>query len=222
MTSFLLCDDHGMVLHGLRQLVSERVGWTIAAEAPDGLEALAQLEMCRPDVAVTDLTMPGLTGLDLLVHGRAVSPSTRFIVLSMHSDPEYAAAALARGAAAYVTKEAAVDHLIVAIDHVLAGDRYVSPPLQLDAVLGVVSEPVADPLEALTPRERQVFFATAQGGTAEEIAEQLIISRRTVEVHRQHIYEKLELDGQGQLVAFAHREHLLHRAREAAARDEHT
>ena len=131
MTSILLADDHKIVRHGVRSLLEYETDLEIVGEANDGAEALALLETLRPDILVTDLSMPQYNGIELAAEIRRRKWLTKVVLLSMHGDEPYVAAAFNNGASAYVLKESGVEHTVTAISEVLAGRRYVSPPLVL-------------------------------------------------------------------------------------------
>ncbi|MEN8614848.1 response regulator transcription factor [Dehalogenimonas sp. THU2] len=129
MTSILLADDHKIVRQGVRALLEYEPDFDIVGEAGDGAEALAMLDKIRPDVLVTDLSMPAYTGIELAEEIRKRRWPTKVIILSMHGDDPYVLRALSSGASCYVLKESGVEHTVIAIRKALAGERYVSPPL---------------------------------------------------------------------------------------------
>jgi DNA-binding NarL/FixJ family response regulator len=198
MTTILLADDHPIVRQGLRSLLEAEPGWTIVAEATDGLSAVDLIEQFRPHVAIVDVMLPDLNGLEVVRRAMRHAPETRVIVLSMHADEPYVLEALRGGAMAYVLKATSTTSLIEAIREVMTGRRYLSPPLTqhaIDAYLeraNAANQPF-DRYELLTPREREVLQLAAQGTTNAEIAERLVISIRTVETHRTNLMRKLEL-----------------------------
>ena len=131
MTTIILADDHKIVRQGVRALLEYEPDFDIVGEANDGAEALSLLERTTPDVLVTDLSMPGLTGIELADKIRRRKLPTKVIILSMHGDELYVMKALACGASGYVLKESGVEHTVSAIREALAGGRYVSPPLTI-------------------------------------------------------------------------------------------
>ncbi len=134
MTTIILADDHKIVRQGVRALLEYEPDFNIVGEAGDGAEALALLERTRPDVMVTDLSMPAYNGIELAGEIRRRRWPTKVVILSMHGDEPYVARALASGASCYVLKESGVEHTVTAIREALAGGRYVSPPLVLPSI----------------------------------------------------------------------------------------
>jgi DNA-binding NarL/FixJ family response regulator len=196
----LLADDHAVVRQGLRAILGAEPDVRLAGEAADGQEAVRLAERLEPDVLVLDLMLPGLNGFEVTRLVRKRVPRTRVVILTMHTDPAYAAEALRAGATGYVAKDADAADLIAAVRAAVAGERYLSSPLP-EAALGD-GEP-ADPYETLTPREREVLQLTAEGLTAPDIAARLHISVRTVETHRAHVMHKLALKNQKEMVRYA-------------------
>jgi DNA-binding NarL/FixJ family response regulator len=198
--SVLLADDHAVVRQGLRAILGAEADVRLAGEAADGQEAVRLTEKLEPDVLVLDLMLPGLNGFEVTRQVRKRVPRTRVVILTMHSDPAYAAEALRAGATGYVAKDADAAELIAAVRAAVAGERYLSPPLP-EAALGS-GEP-ADPYESLTPREREILQLTAEGLTAADVAAKLHISVRTVETHRANVMHKLGLKNQKEMVRYA-------------------
>lgn len=208
----LLVDDHPIVRQGLRTLLQAEAGFAVVGEASNGLEALRLIERYKPDVLVVDLMMPGVTGLEVVHQTTQLSPQTRVIVLSMHSDEAYVLEALKSGAMGYVLKEANPTDLIQGVHEVIAGRRYLSAPLSeraIEVYFQRGQEAGEDPYETLTTREREVLQLAAQGLTNHGIAAALSISSRTVEIHRANMMHKLGLRQQADLVRYAARRGLL-------------
>ena len=204
----LLADDHQIVRQGVRGLL-EAAGHEVIGEASDGREALKLARMLNPDIAVLDLSMPLLNGLDAAREMRRQAPDIRTILLTMYTDKGYVLQALRAGTRGYVLKTQAAEDLITAIREILRGETYLSPGVAasvVDAVLENTSE-AADPL---TPRERQILQLVAEGNTTKEIARLLNISFKTAESHRNHIMEKLDIHEVAGLVRYAIRKGLLH------------
>ena len=208
MITTVLADDHPIVRQGLKALLEGQDGCRVVGEAADGLEALDQIARLRPQVAVIDLMMPGLGGLEVVRRAAQAAPETRLIVLSMHADESYVLEALRNGAVGYVLKATATGNLIEAVHAVVAGRRYLSPPLAevvTDAYLRLAAAPPGQPdrYDLLTGREREVLQLAAEGHGNVEIGERLAISPRTAETHRTNLLRKLRLKGQTDLVRFA-------------------
>lgn len=201
--SILLADDHVLVRQGLRSLLSAEPDLLVVSEASDGLEAIRAVERLRPQVTLLDLMMPGLNGLEVT---RQIQQLTRVLVLSMHNNEAYVSEALRSGAYGYVLKESTAEVLLCAVRAVAVGQRYLGPPFSentIDAYLARTAGAELDPLETLTGREREVLVLTAQGFSAPEVADQLCISPRTVEVHRANAMRKLGLRSQAEMIRFA-------------------
>jgi two-component system response regulator NreC len=196
----LLADDHAVVRQGLKAILGAEPDIRLAGEAADGQDAVRLAERVEPDVLVLDLMLPGLNGFEVTRLVRKRVPRTRVVILTIHSDPAYAAEALRAGATGYVAKDADAAELIAAVRAAAAGERFLSPPLP-EAALG--GGKPADPYDALTPREREVLQLTAEGLTAAAIGTKLHISVRTVETHRGHVMQKLGLKNQKEMVRYA-------------------
>jgi two-component system response regulator NreC len=204
----LLADDHQIVRQGLRGILVA-AGHEVIGEASDGREALKLARTLNPDIAVLDLSMPLLNGLDAAREIRRLAPDIKIILLTMYTDKGYVLQALRAGARGYVLKTQAAEDLISAIREILRGETYLSPGVAasvVDAVLETSNE-VADPL---TARERQILQLVAEGNTTKEIARLLNVSFKTAESHRNHIMKKLDIHEVAGLVRYAIRRGLLH------------
>jgi DNA-binding NarL/FixJ family response regulator len=192
----LVADDHGIVRSGLKMLIERHDGMQVVAEADDGVDAVAAAQRSRPDVAILDVAMPRMTGIQAAREIRAHCPDTAVLLLSMHDDERYVHDALRAGASGYVLKRQADAELIEAVRSVAAGGRFVSalPGLDLDAD----HEP--DPL---TPRELDVVKLIAEAYTNRQIAEILSVSEKTVESHRANVLSKLGMRDRVELVRYA-------------------
>jgi DNA-binding NarL/FixJ family response regulator len=211
MISLVLVEDHAVVRQGLRALLAAEPDVQIVGEAGDGLAGAKLVNRLRPDVLVLDLMLPGLPGLEVLPAVRQSSPETRIVVLSMHADEAYVLSALQAGAVGYVLKRSGSAELLAAIRAAASGHRYLSPPLSEMAVQAYVerSRATPDPYRTLTAREREVLLLMVQGLTSHEIAGRLVLSHRTVEMHRSRLMHKLGLDNRTDLIRFAIRRGLL-------------
>ena len=197
----LLADDHCIVRQGLRALL-ERSGFEVVGEAADGQEAVTLAESLHPDVAVLDLTMPVLNGLDA---GRQIlqrKPAPAVMLLTMHTEEHHVAAAMRAGFRGYLLKTQAAEDLVRAIRDVVRGQIFLSSAVSRVVIDGYVSGAAA-PCEALAPRERQVLQLVAEGNTSKEIASQLGLSVKTVDSYRARVMEKLDVHETAGLVRYA-------------------
>ncbi|MBI2216231.1 MAG: response regulator transcription factor [Candidatus Rokubacteria bacterium] len=201
----LLADDHALFRAGLRKLLETFEGVEIAGEAADGHEALELVERYRPHLLILDIAMPGLNGIEVTARVVREHPSTRVIVLSMHSAEEYVLRAIRAGADGYVLKDATPAELEEAIRTVSRGHTYLHPAVSRHVVEDYVRRVSreADPVERLTPRQREVLQLIAEGHTTKGIAQKLGLSVKTVESHRAQLMERLEIHDVPGLVRFA-------------------
>lgn len=206
-----LADDHTLVRAGIRALLEATGKVEVVAEAADGREALALVLAQRPDVALIDLGMPGLNGLELARRLAEEAPRTRVIVLSMHADASYVRQALQAGVAGYLAKGASVAELPLAIEAVLRGDTYLSPRVSGAVVEELVRDGPQDPdpLHGLTTRQREILQLIAEGRSTKEIASALDLSVKTVETHRSRIMDRLGIRDVAGLVRLAIRARLV-------------
>jgi len=204
----VLADDHPIVRQGLRALLEGEARFKVVGEASDGLTAIDLIEQLQPDVAILDVQLPDLDGLEVARRTREQSPGTRVIMLSMHADEPYVLTALRHGASAYVLKGSTTNDLLAAVDAALAGKRFLSAPLVERAIdsytrFGREPDQPVDRYELLTAREREVLQLAAQGPSNPEIGDRLSISPRTAETHRTNLMRKLGFQTQTDLVRFA-------------------
>ena len=200
----VLADDHNLVRKGIRALLEALPGVRVVGEASDGQNALKLIEKHHPHVAVLDISMPGLNGLEVAARASKSSPETKIVMLSMHAGEGYVAQALRAGVSGYLLKDAADDELALAMNAVVRGDVYLSPQISrqvVDRLARADSEP--DPLAGLTPRQREILQLVAEGKSSKEIAVLLNVSTKTVESHRAQIMERLDLHDVTALVRFA-------------------
>lgn len=198
--TILLADDHAMVLEGLAGLL--RPEFSLVGAVPDGDRLIAEARRLRPDVIVTDMTMPGLSGLDVLRRLKSEAIPAKVIVLTMHADAATAAQALRAGAVGFVVKHAGSKELVAAIRSVLRGGRYL-PPHLADDILATLAEGDGAGRGPLTPRQREVVSLIATGKTMKEIAVALGMSPRTVETHKYQAMETLGLQTTAELIRYA-------------------
>ena len=197
---FVLVDDHEVVRGGLRRVLEAQPGWSVEAEAGDIDRALRAVLGHKPDILVLDLNLAGVSSLEYIPQLLERSPATRIVVLTMQTEPAYARDALRAGASAYVLKESAEDELVTAVKAAVDGKTYLNP--RVGAM--IAAEPVGTETDGgLTPREQEILRLLALGHTNGEIAEQLFLSRRTIETHRASIQRKLDLSTRAELTRYA-------------------
>lgn len=198
-TRIVIADDHSVVRSGLRMLLDGEPDFEVVAEAGDIDSARRYVRGHKPAVLVLDLNMPGDPSLPAIPQLREEFPGTQIVVLTMQDDPAFAREAMRAGALGYVLKEAADSELVEAVRVAAAGNTYLHPSLGAR----LAAEPADDTRDALTEREREVLKLIALGHTNSEIAAQLFLSVRTVESHRAHIQQKLQLQTRAELVRYA-------------------
>lgn len=207
----LIADDHGVLRAGLRALLNAEADMEVVAEAADGQAALSMAEKIKPDVVLLDLSMPGLSGIEVTRLLKKASPTVRVLILTVHEDEGLLREAMRSGASGYITKRAIEAELITAVRSVWQGDLYVHPSMTRALLQGLspVSPTTQKPVEPLTAREIEVLQFLAQGYTNRQIAEELCLSARTVESHRANLMGKLGLRGRVALVRYARERGLL-------------
>ena len=202
----LLVDDHPMMRAGLAQLINKQPDVQVCCEAGNPAAALDEIPCCQPDLLVTDIAMPGRSGVEFIKDVLALHAGLPILVVSMHDEAIYAERALRAGARGYVMKEAGGEKLLAAIRQVLSGQVYVSERMSarlLDSLTGHRPRGSHSPIEKLSDREFEVFQLIGQGKSTRDIAKQLHLSPKTVDVHRSHIKGKLELKDATSLVRHA-------------------
>jgi DNA-binding NarL/FixJ family response regulator len=202
----LIVDDHPFMRAGLAQLINRQPELAVVGEAGEPSAAMRELARCDPDLVLTDITMPGRSGLEFIKDLRAERPELAILVISMHDEVIYAERVLRAGARGYIMKEAGGENLLAAIRQVLAGAIYVSPRISAGILEGISQgkpRGSRSPIEQLTDREFEIFQLVGQGKSTRDIAAQLHLSPKTVDVHRGHIKEKLELKDATALVRHA-------------------
>ncbi len=204
----VLVDDHAILRTGLISLLTQEPGFKVVAEASNGYEALNAVEKFKPNVLVLDLAIPGINGLEVTYQVTQRFPETRVVILSMYAKEAYVVEAFRNGALAYVLKGSDAKELVQAIHHARKGKRYLGAPLNesdLEKYLEHAKDHELDRFDTLTNRERQIFQMAANGLSSTEIGKTLVISNRTVEVHRAKILHKLGLNNQAELIRYAMR-----------------
>ena len=203
MIRVVVADDHHLVRQGIRMLLEKAEDIEVVGEAEDGQEAVEMAERLTPNVLVMDISMPRLNGTQATerIHSRGLA--TQVVILSMHADETIVRQALRYGAKGYVLKRAVAEELLLAVRAANLGDTYLSPPIASSILAFPDDSEQADPLEQLTPRERQVLQLLAEGGTNRAIAQGLVISVKTVEKHRTNLMTKLQVRDLAGLVRIA-------------------
>jgi DNA-binding NarL/FixJ family response regulator len=203
----LLADDHTLMRHGLRRVLEEQPEWEVVAEAKDGADAVRRAVELSPDIAILDITMPRLNGVEAARQITRRAPGVRVLILSMYCDEVYVRQALQAGAAGYLLKDSADTDLILAVTSLAHRKPFFSPDVSkvmLDEYLCHLAERgITDRYDALSEREREVFQLIAEGRTNKEIAAVLHVSPGTVETHRAHIMEKLDVHSAAEIVLYA-------------------
>jgi len=206
----LLVDDHALVRAGMRALLGSFPDFEVVGETEDGAEAVELAARLHPNVVLMDIAMHGLNGLDATARIRNQHPEVRVIILSMHANEEYVFQALRSGASGYLLKDSATSELEFAVRAVARGETYLSPPISKAVVDGYVQRMISEqPLDLLTPRQREILQLVAEGGSTKEIAHRLGLSVKTIEAHRSQIMERLGIHDIPGLVRFAVRAGLI-------------
>lgn len=203
-TRVLLADDHRLVRAGIRSILEGVPGFEVVGEASDGPEVLRLARERQPDVVLLDIALPGMNGLDATAQLLRERPDVRVVILSMHANEEYVAQALRAGACGYLVKDSTVPELELALGAVMRGETYLSPAVSRHVVSAYVrSAGASDPLESLTPRQREVLRLIAEGRSTRDMAKALGVSIKTVETHRAHLMERLGIREVAGLVRYA-------------------
>jgi DNA-binding NarL/FixJ family response regulator len=208
-TTVLVADDHAVVRHGVRSILNAQPDFEVRAEASDGVEAVEKAVALRPGLVILDVSMPRMSGLDAAAALGARAPAIRLLMLSMHDDEQYLYEALRAGASGYVLKSAVDRDLVEACRATMRGEAFLYP----DAAAALVQDRTAPDAEApsdpLTPREAEVLTLIAEAYTTRQIAEALVISPKTVENHRNRIFQKLGMHDRVELTRYAIRRGLV-------------
>jgi two-component system response regulator NreC len=209
----LLADDHAIVRRGLRSLLETEPHLTVVAEAGDGHEAVRLAEVHTPDVAVLDIGMPLLNGIEVTSRLRAMATPPRVVILSMHTDESYILRALAAGAQAYLLKDSTDEELLPALRAVASGKPFVSAAVSAvlveDYVRHLQSKGLTDTFHLLTAREREVLQLLAEGRSNKDVAVLLAVGLSTVETHRANLMQKLNLHNTAEIVLYAVRKGII-------------
>jgi two-component system response regulator NreC len=203
----LIADDHAIVRDGLRQLLNGQPDMEVVGEAEDGQQALAKVKSLRPDVAVLDIAMPKVSGLEVISLIREVVPGTQIVVLSMHAKETYVRQVLASGALSYVLKASPSTDILQAIRSAYKGEYFLSSRLKAEVIGKYIEAAVSAPsprgYDLLTEREQQVFRLVAQGHSTAQISDTLCVSPKTVEKHRTSLMKKLDIRDRLELLKYA-------------------
>jgi two-component system, NarL family, invasion response regulator UvrY len=203
MIRLLVADDHGLIRRGIERIVSESEDIRVAGEASSGEEALEKARAGGYDIILLDISMPGRGGLDVITDIRSACPGIKVIIISMHSEEQYAVRSLRDGASAYLTKVSADAELVTAIRTVASGHRYITAEVAENLASYVEAKSERPPHERLAKREFQVFLLIGAGRTVSEIAEDLSLSVKTVSTYRTRIMYKMGMKTNAQLMRYA-------------------
>jgi DNA-binding NarL/FixJ family response regulator len=209
MAKILLVDDHELIRAGLKQLLQTGLGRISVGEAKNASEAMTLLQAQAWDLAITDITLPGRSGLDLLLECKNLRPEMPVLVLSVLSEDEIAVRVLKAGAAGFVHKETSGDELVNAVRKVLAGGKYVSPSLAEKLALQIGNPQMDDPHKKLSDREYLVMTMLASGKTLTQISRILSLSIKTISTYRSRILQKMHLDNNAALTRYALKHNLV-------------
>jgi DNA-binding NarL/FixJ family response regulator len=202
----IIADDHKIMRDGLRNMLDKEPGMEVIAEAKNGREAVRLAEQLRPDILIMDITMDDLNGMDAARAIVAKGLGTRIIALSMHADKRFVAGMFEAGAMAYLLKDCAYDELLQAIRQVTGGRTYLCSMISGVVIRDYIQRMRKNEPSLLSPREKEILQLMAEGSTTKRIADQLKVSVKTVETHRQHIMEKLNIFSIAELTKYAIKE----------------
>jgi DNA-binding NarL/FixJ family response regulator len=208
MIRILIADDHAIIRHGLKQIVEESGEMRVVAEADSGIDALRKIREIACDVVLLDISMPDMSGIDVLKQIHAEKPQLPILILSIYSEDQYAMRLIKAGAAGYMTKESAPSEVVKALVRVASGKKYISPVVAeiLANGLGTAEEKL--PHQILSDREYQIFLLLASAKTVSEIADILALSVKTVSTYRSRVLEKMHLNNNAELMRYAIDNHL--------------
>ena len=203
MIRILIADDHAIIRHGLKQIIEESGDMRVVAEADCGIEALRKIRGIECDVVLLDISMPDMSGIDVLKQIHAERPQLPILILSIYSEDQYAMRLIKAGAAGYMTKESAPSEVVKALLRVASGKKYISPTVAeiLANDLGTAEERL--PHQILSDREYQIFLLLASAKTVSEIADALALSVKTVSTYRSRVLEKMHLHNNAELMRYA-------------------
>ena len=209
----LIVDDHPVLRKGLVRLIESKNGFEVCAEAGDATEAMSFIKKDKPDLAIVDLVLPGESGIALTKQIRANFPEIPVLVLSMHEEARYASRALRAGAMGYIAKQDAIDNIMSALHTIFNGERYVSPGIAQVALANLATDgngvDTDDPTSILSDRELEILDLIGKGHEVRDIADRLRLSPKTVETHRTHILQKLNIHSVPELILYAVRKGII-------------
>lgn len=198
----LICDDHKIVRDGLKQILRQLLGVTLIDEASNGNEALTRLQMEPYDMLLLDISLPDRNGLEILTKVKEKWPATNVLMLSMHPQEQYAMRALKLGASGYLTKDTASEELLLAVEKVIKGGRYISQSLAESIAFHFNEDKTRQKHEMLSAREFNIMISLANGKSLHEIANELFISHKTVSTYRSRIMAKMDLSKNTELTRY--------------------
>jgi DNA-binding NarL/FixJ family response regulator len=205
-TRILLIDDHPLLRTGIGQLIAQQKDMVVCGEVDDSLKALDAIEATNPDIVILDITLKKMSGIEVLKHIKVRYPKVKVLILSMHDETLYAPRALRAGACGYIMKQEAAENVITALRKINSGEVYISERMatqMLSRMVGGRATPISSPVDLLSDRELEVFALLGKGDGTRDIAEKLNLSVKTIESHRAHIKEKLNLKNATELVRHA-------------------
>ncbi len=209
MIRVVIADDHTIMREGLKSLLGAAGDIAIAGEAQNGHEVIERVRSLEFDVLLTDLSMPGESGIELIRQVRAEKPRLKILVLSMHEEEQYAVRAIRAGASGYLTKESATTQLVAALRKVAAGGAFISAEVAQQLALGAMPNATGPLHSTLSDREFQIFLLIAGGKSISDIAAELFLSVKTVSTHKSNILQKMNMTTSGELIRYALTHHLV-------------
>jgi two-component system invasion response regulator UvrY len=208
MIRILIADDHAIIRHGLKQIIEDSGEMRVVAEAGSGSDALRKIRGSECDVVVLDISMPDMSGIDVLKQIHAEKPQLPILILSIYPEDQYAVRLIKAGAAGYMTKESAPAEVVRALLHVAGGKKYISPVVAELLANEVGTDEERLPHQILSDREYQIFLLLASARTVSEIADNLALSVKTISTYRSRILDKMHLSNNAELMRYAVDNHL--------------
>lgn len=209
MIKILLVDDHDLVRHGIKRLISDATGMQVVAEATSGEQAIDAAKALSPDIILMDVKMEGIGGLEAIKRIIRQNPKIKIIAVTVLGDEPFPSRVLQAGAAGYITKSAKVSEMIDAVQTVYSGKKYISPEVAQQMALRQLDDHSKNPIDLISEREMQILLMITSGQKVNEIADKLCLSPKTVNSYRYRLFEKLEVDSDVELTHFAIRNKLI-------------